>query len=84
MIVKMSTLQKVEKENHYADLVPIISDSCLKCLFGIFCPGHVKPTESLAGDDIIHNNLTHPLLVDKRVQHGFTVRLWVVAARTSS
>ena len=59
----MSTLQKVQTENVYADWVPIISNSCLERLTWIFSPVHasVKGNEradSLAGDAVIDNNLT--------------------------
>ena len=59
----MSTLQKVQKENLYADWVSTISDSCLERLTWVFSPGHagVKGNERadcLAGDAVIDNNLT--------------------------
>ena len=54
----MSTLQKVQKENLYADWVSTISDSCLERLTSVFSPGHagVKGNERadcLAGDAVI-------------------------------
>ena len=59
----MSTLQKVQKENLYADWVSTISDSCLERLTWVFSPGHagVKGNERadcLAGDAVIDDNLT--------------------------
>ena len=59
----MSTLQKINKENLYADWVPIISSSKLERLTLVFSPGHAgvqgnERADSLAGTAAIDNNLT--------------------------
>ena len=59
----MSTLQKINKENLYADWGPIISSSKLERLTWVFSPGHAgvqgnERADSLAGTAAIDNNFT--------------------------
>ena len=59
----MSTLQKVSKENLYADWGPIVSSSKLERLIWVFSPGHAgvqsnERADSLASTASNDNNLT--------------------------
>ena len=60
----MSTLQKISKENLYADWGPIISSRKLERLIWVFSPGHDgvegnERADSFAGTAAVDNNLTN-------------------------